>query len=246
MKTKCSSFGLRTLAIVSSFLGMLTVFLVAEVVLTLGVPGRADAVEADEFALFFEFNSTDGDLGLQGFLDADAWRFAQVINPNHRLILTIAPKTRLKNLGLNEVSFESDEPLLEEEDVRDRFPEGVYKLKGRTVDGEKLRGEAELSHELPAAPVNLTPGDDELVDPNNPIIITWDLGSGGETVAFWEFELETDEDRSLSAVLDPETRQLTIPAELIEPGKEYEYEVIAVGVNGNKTITETGFITEDQ
>ncbi len=238
MKSKCSSY----LATVSSFLCVLAFFLIAEVSFTFGVNGRADAAEAEEFALFFEFNATDGDLGLQGFLGADAWEVVNIVNPNGRRILTITTKKGLKKLGLSEFSFESEEPQLEEEDVRDRFPEGVYKLEGRTVDGEKLTGEVELSHELPAAPVNLGP-DGTVLDPNNPVTISWDPGTDGEAAAFWEIEVETDEVRILSAVLDQATTQVTIPAELIEPGKEYRFEVIAVGENGNRVITEVGFAT---
>lgn len=238
MKSKCNNF----LTAVSSFLCVLVVFLVTEVSFSLGANGRADAAEVEEFALFLEFNSTDGDLGLQGFLGADAWGVVRIIDPKGRSILAITTKKGLKKLGLSEFSFESEEPQIEEEDVRDRFPEGVYRLVGRTVDGENLTGEAELSHELPAAPGNLTP-DGTVLDPNNPIVIAWDTGTNGETVAFWEVEVETDEVRVLSAVLDPATTQVTIPAEIIEPGKEYRFEVIAVGENGNRVITEVGFTT---
>jgi hypothetical protein len=38
---------------------------------------------------------------------------------------------------------------------------------------------------------------------------------------------------------------LTVPAELLEPGTEYEFEVLAIAENGNQTITETCFVTAD-
>lgn len=246
MKSKCTSFGLWTLPIVSRFLRIVAVLLVVVAGgATLGVHGRADAAEAvevEEFALFFEFNSTDGDLGLQGFVDADAWRSVTIKDPNGRKILEVTSQGSSKKLGLTEFDFESQEPLLAEEDVRDRFPEGVYTLVGRTVDGEKLTGEAVLSHDLPAAPINLEPAD-QVVDPNGPISIAWNPGIGGEPVRFWVVEVETGEVQVLSAVLDVATTVLTIPAQLIKPGTEYEYEVIAVGENGNRTITEVSFMT---
>ncbi len=40
---------------------------------------------------------------------------------------------------------------------------------------------------------------------------------------------------------DPGTT-LTVPAELLEPGTEYEFEVLAIAENGNQTITETCFV----
>ena len=36
---------------------------------------------------------------------------------------------------------------------------------------------------------------------------------------------------------------ITVPAELLHPGTEYKFEVLAVAGNGNQTITETCFET---
>ena len=38
---------------------------------------------------------------------------------------------------------------------------------------------------------------------------------------------------------------VTVPAELLLPGTEYEFEVLAIADNGNQTITETCFVTAD-
>jgi hypothetical protein len=38
---------------------------------------------------------------------------------------------------------------------------------------------------------------------------------------------------------------LTVPAEALEPGTEYDLEVLAIADNGNQTITETCFVTAD-
>jgi hypothetical protein len=38
---------------------------------------------------------------------------------------------------------------------------------------------------------------------------------------------------------------LTVPAEPLEPGTEYDLEVLAIADNGNQTITETCFVTAD-
>lgn len=209
------------------------------------VVSQSEAVEPEEFALFLELNSTDGDLGLHGFLDVDAWRRVRVINPNGFNILEIEPNRHLKRLGLTEISFESEEPLLEEQDILKRFREGVYKLVGNTVDGKKFTHEAELSHGLPAAPVILNPAEGDELDPNEPVTIEWTEGTGGEThVAFWEFELEKNGVQVLSTVLDRETTFYNI-LPYIEQDSLYKAEVIAVGLNGNKTITETSFTTTE-
>ena len=39
-------------------------------------------------------------------------------------------------------------------------------------------------------------------------------------------------------------RSVTVPPEFIEPDATYKYEVLAIEVSGNQTITETEFDTE--
>ena len=63
----------------------------------------------------------------------------------------ITAQGRLKELGLTELVFETDEP--EPAEVLALFPAGNYRFEGRTLDQEKLVGAATLSHSLPPAPV---------------------------------------------------------------------------------------------
>lgn len=39
---------------------------------------------------------------------------------------------------------------------------------------------------------------------------------------------------------------VTLSSEVLEPGKEYKVEVLAIESSGNKTITEVGFETEEE
>jgi hypothetical protein len=38
---------------------------------------------------------------------------------------------------------------------------------------------------------------------------------------------------------------LTVPVEVLQPGTEYEFEVLAIAENGNQTISENCFVTAD-
>jgi hypothetical protein len=49
---------------------------------------------------FFEFNSTDNDLGVQLMLDGEAWEVVRAFDPGQRQIFEIAALGRLKQLGL--------------------------------------------------------------------------------------------------------------------------------------------------
>ncbi len=40
-----------------------------------------EELEFEEADLFFELNNTDGDLGLQGFLEGDAWKSLEIAGP---------------------------------------------------------------------------------------------------------------------------------------------------------------------
>ena len=40
-----------------------------------------EELEFEEAGLFFELNHTDGDLGLQGFVDGEAWKSLEIAGP---------------------------------------------------------------------------------------------------------------------------------------------------------------------
>jgi hypothetical protein len=193
----------------------------------------------DEARLFFEFNSTDNDLGVQLFLDGEAWKQLSLIAPNGRKILDIRVQGRLGQLGLTELFWESDEPSPEE--VLELIQEGEYKFVGRTIEGEVLQSKAELSHELPPAPtieVPSIPG--ETLDPDN-AIIRWEEIPGIESI---EVIVENEDvGAEMLVPLSAGATSLHVPREFLDPETEYKVEVIAIGENGNKTISEREFVT---
>ena len=151
-----------------------------------------EELELDEAYLYFELNDTDGDLGIHGKADGDAWKRMKIEAPNERILLNINVRSRLRRQGLTELFFESAEPCFPEtcEDPDDaldpevffsRFPAGVHEWEGLTLDHEEIEGEVYLSQRIPAAPVvhsvggDMTPADGECWNPGDvdEVIIDW-------------------------------------------------------------------------
>jgi len=181
-------------------------------------------IEFDEFVPIVEINATDGDVGFHVLLDGDAWRWARIWNPEGRVIFRARDFDGLLDQGLTEVFMESAEPpcwdeegeadedeILTVDDFLLRFPAGSYIARGRTIeDNERLLGEAELTHHLPAAPITevIVEFDDE--DGEWDVAIEWDTGMdlgncdyspsslpvapGDVEVVRWEIVVEPDED----------------------------------------------------
>ncbi len=193
-----------------------------------------------DLEVFFEFNSTDNDLGVQVFLDADGWDKIQARDPAGKMILDFTAKKELGTLGITELRFESAEPSPGE--VLALFSAGGYEFRGHEVEEDfTLEGTAMLSTALPPAPVFLNPEDGDVVDPDN-TVIEWDEIPG---LAGYEIIVENeDTGLSMSVLLGPSATTLTVPSEFMEPDSNYKAEILAISTNGNKTITEIEFTTE--
>jgi hypothetical protein len=249
-----------------------------------------EVVEFDELAIFFEYNSTDKDLGIQIFFDATGWKEVEVQAPDvdedeevddwgwrhawggrarrgerredDGAIFEVENGGGLRDIGSTEIFTESAEPPLcpeEEEDCDGavlqaaidaflmKFPEGTYEFEGETIDGRELEGEAELSWDLPT-PVELVD-----VEENFPTI-DWTESIGIEVVAYQvvaEMVVEGPDDDEIVYVqatdvpatvtmieTSPQFAELAEQFEMDGSLLELKVEVIAVGENGNKTITE--------
>jgi hypothetical protein len=204
-----------------------------------------------EVRLIIEFNSTDEDIGVQFFLDVDTWRTVRILNPRgERIFKATTTANLLRQGGATELFVESDEPTLDElslEEFFALFPEGTYKFRGRTPDGRQLVGAAEFTHDIPAGPEIIMPqagADEECAqDVPIPVVIAWNdvtTSIEGEPLEIAEYEVIVGED-----VFDVrlEGTMVTVPSELLKPGVEYEFEILAVADGGNQTITETCFVT---
>ena len=71
---------------------------------------RSNKIEFDDAEIFVEINDTDGDSGLQIFLDGEGWKYVNVYDPKGRKILKVKGSKGVAQTGLTEMFFESAEP----------------------------------------------------------------------------------------------------------------------------------------
>jgi hypothetical protein len=198
--------------------------------------------------ILFELNSTDQDAGIQMLIDGEGWEHATVYRPDGKRIMAVTGRGSVGNLGITELFFESEEPSLAEVPLRKllkKFPEGRYRIEGRTVDGKAIVGAAALSHVIPAGPEVTTPAEGEITDPDH-TVIDWDpvVEPAGIEIRGYQVIVELPKPlRNFSVDLPATVTAVTVPAEFLEPGTGYKFEVLAVARNRNQTITEATFST---
>ncbi|MCB1856891.1 MAG: hypothetical protein KDI63_01370 [Gammaproteobacteria bacterium] len=223
--------------------------------------------------LYLELNHTDGDLGIHSRIDGEPWKWLSITTPRERRMLDIRVHGRLKKQGLTELFFESAEPgfdELEPEAFLRRFPEGIYEVEGKALNGIELESETELSHVLPAPAGNIrvagTPLPEDcdedpipeipVPDVDHPWVVSWDpvteshpeIGKPG-TIEVVKYELyierESPEPIKLFMDLPPDVTVMTVPFAngAIGPGEEFKVEVLVRESSGNQTAVESCFST---
>ncbi len=231
---------------------VLTLVLAATALLILAP--AASALQYDDTTIIIEVNATDGDAGIQIFLDGEGWAELEVIDPDGEEILEIEAEGSVGMQGITELFFESAEPSFDEQSLDELFalfPEGKYSFRGETVDGIPLRGKAMLTHAIPAGPVVVYPKDGDLVETDD-LVIFWDpvVSPFPGTwlpvdIVGYQVIVAREEPTPLEFSLNlPATAtQVTVPWEFLEPDTTYKLEVLAVEESGNQTISESEFET---
>jgi hypothetical protein len=197
----------------------------------------AQVMPFDIAEVFFEFNSTDDDMGFQVFLDAEGWERVNLTDPRGNQVTRLLAEGKLAEIGITELRFESAEPSPAQ--VLRRFPPGQYTFRGQTVEGGTLVSRAMLSHRLLPAP-SISPRNGQVVDPRN-TVVRWNA-PGAERV---EIIIEQDDlGHIFDVIVSGSTTRLTVPPQFLRPGKEYKIEILSIAENGNRTIAESTFRTE--
>jgi hypothetical protein len=206
-----------------------------------------DEVPLTAASLIVEINATDGDAGIQPFLDGDPWTHAIVYWPDGRKLFEVRTMDDLQTYGLTELFTESSEPPFDEfplERFKELFPDGNYRFEATSVNGTLMAGTATLSHVFPAGPTIVAPEEDATI-PASEIVVAWEpvIEPAGIEIAGYEVLVVQEEPvlRTFSADLPATATTVTVPIEFVQPGIEYKVEVIAVEANGNKTLTEHSF-----
>jgi hypothetical protein len=230
---------------------MLTCSLAALVVLIVGVTSpeawaAKKKLELKISRIYWEYNSSANDLGVHVSLDGEDWRKLKIINPAGRTIFEVEGRGPYRLLGLTELFFEGAEPNLDDfplENLLARFPEGTYRFTGRTVDGDAIAGTGQFTHAIPAGPTNVVAALN-----GNSLVISWNPVTGppdgfpdlpinvvGYQVIVGSFQV------TIPATTTP--LQVTVPPEFVSslPGGQNLFEVLAIEIGGNQTITEGSF-----
>ena len=206
---------------------------------------KAKTIPFADARLKIEVNATDGDAGLQVFLDSEPWRAVSLYNPSGRKLVEITAKGPLKNYGLTELFSESSEPSFDvfpSSSSSSSSPRGVYTFRGTTIDGKHLLSTARLTHDIPDGPRIVRPHNDAEV-PRDHVVIAWKPvpTPGVDIVGYQVVVTREDPLRVLSVDLPARARRLPVPAEFLQRGVEYKAEVLAIEASGNQTLTEIAF-----
>jgi hypothetical protein len=224
-----------------------------------GNQARGKRVPIATAKLIIEYNATDDDIGVHGAFDDDGWSALAVFDPNGRRVLAVKPLNQLNALTVAGIFFESREPPSTEfsfEDLKAAFPEGQYRVRGITFEGEELTGAATFTHDVPAPPTVTSPTDGAVVSTTD-LVIEWEDVTetiDGDPVTITGYEVivtkvEHDDPNGFSRPIfdvhvPADRNALSVPVEFLEPGTEYELEVLALEVSGNQTITVSFFVTQ--
>jgi hypothetical protein len=211
-----------------------------------GPRARTKTIRLEEATMIVEVNATDGDAGLQVFLDGEPWRRMTITAPGGREIVAVKTKSRLRDYGLTELFSESSEPTFKEfplKQFKKLFPEGRYRFAGTTIEGKRLVGKARLSHDIPKGPTITSPAEGSTVPPES-VVASWNPPpepSGINIVGYRAIVEREDPLRVFSVDLPASVTSVTVPQEYLQPGTKYKLEVQAIEASGNQTLTEVDF-----
>lgn len=238
------------------FVQVLAVFLAVVVSVQITSP-MLSALPLSQTRIIIEVNATDGDAGVQIFVDGEGWTRLEVFDPNGQRILDIGTNGSVEMQGITELFFESAEPSFEEQTLDElflRFPAGMYNFQATTDDGKNLTGKATLTHFIPDAPEITSPEEDAVLNPGLPVVISWEPVTGpfpgtaaGVKVVGYQVIVEQEKPQPLrvySITLPATATQVTVSPEFIRAKAEYKFEVLAIEASGNQTISESVFKTQ--
>jgi hypothetical protein len=190
-----------------------------------------------------EQNTTDGDteVVISAKAGDEGLHTLSIRTPDRRYVANVLSLDR-SVMGLREFVFESPEP--EGEAILAAYPEGTYTFTGISSSGERFRGQAVLSHQLPAPVTILHPAQDAQVG-SDALTIQWSAVEGLKEYIL-EFENESAVPEQILRVNVPASQtSFQIPSSMLVPGAEYQVGVWTVATNGNISVTETTFSTQE-
>ena len=225
--------------------------------------GAQKPVPLKEAKLNIEHNATDRDTGFQGFVDSEGWRRLDARGPDGR-VLRFQGLGSLGELGLTELFFETVEPENADVPIRRmlaKLPEGRYTFSGPGQENGEATGptvgKALLTHDIPRGPRLVSPAEGATV-PTHGVVADWEPVSKtitGDPTKIISYQLIIEQDvephrhmigtlGSLSMYLPRSVTESDVPDGFLEPGTDYNWEVLAIERSGNQTLSSGSFTTE--
>jgi hypothetical protein len=220
----------------------------------------ASGSRLEEAKLLIEHNATDEDTGFQGFADHDTWNELTLSAPNGVPIVTVTAEGGLRDFGLTELFFETNEPANDEVPiprVLERLPKGFYEFEGDLVGGGEAEKDARFTHQIPEGPELLTPEDEATgLDPGA-IVVSWErvkrtINGGAVRIVGYEVIVEEDAPAQfpqgfykpvMDVHLPASATSVAVPAEFMTDDACWKYEVLAIEDSGNQTLESAAFQT---
>lgn len=231
-----------------------------------------EELEFEEAHLYLELNHTDGDLGIHGLIDGDAWKSLEIEGPGEQLLMNVWIRGNLRRQGMTEIFFESDEPSFDELSPAaflKRFPQGRYEIEGVTLEGDELEAEVRLSHVLAGPPGNIKVNgrnsaancDAALPVVSEPVTLDWNavtqshptIGKPGVAVKVQQYEVVGEIEREgqipevlvFSAILPRNVTKFEFPEDFTALADgEMKFEIVTKLDNDNQTAVESCFEIE--
>lgn len=215
--------------------------------------GEASAQEAepepDSYAPFeavslrFEQNATDGDFEVVFELTGgdEGLTRLKVVSPAGDMLIDFTSHGD-ESSGIRKFLMESPEPE-DMESMKKAFPEGAYQFTGIDTEDNGFKGEATLSHQLPAtASITSPPAEAEGLATEG-LVVKW---APVEGVSAYIIEVEAEGEgmnASITATLPGSAQSFAVPDGFLQPGAEYKLAIGTVAEGGNRSFVESTFTT---
>jgi hypothetical protein len=193
-----------------------------------------------KLSVYLERNMQDHDaeIRFEATGAEDGLAALKVLAPGERTVIDLrSPDSKL---GVRSLTLESPEPD-DDKIVRADFPAGAYRFEGTTTKGERLRGEARLSHVFPEPAVFEYPRPDQKDVPATALTLRWSVPKGIETCAI--VIEQTGSSYEIRALLPGSAKSFTVPKGFLRAGQAYTLAIGTVAKDGNRSVIETSFTT---
>jgi hypothetical protein len=191
-----------------------------------------------EEQMYLEHSVTHGETVLVMTAESeDPLGTVEVRGPNGAKVLQMGVAA---HRGQSLQGFDIETAETSTENLVKTYPEGVYELRALALSGAPALGRAVLSHDLLAPTVITYPAEGAVGVPTHGLTLTWVPDS---QAAGYQVGLEQGENDGLSASLPSGASSFEVPDGYLASGTATQFEIQAIGENGNRTLVEIHFTT---